>query len=684
MECNKEEAIRAREIAERKLAEKDFVGAKKFSLKAQSLFPRLEGIPQILTILEVYFASENKVNGETDWYGVLGVNPFADDEAIRKQYRMLALLLHPDKNKSIGADGAFKLLSEAWSLLSDKSKRSAYNQRRFSKGIQRNILMRSGAAPPPQNANGFHNVPKRATSSSKVAQNTARVQLSSVARSQPRTDTFWTLCRKCRMHYEYLRVYLNHTLQCPNCHEPFHACETAPPVNMSTPPVSSAQQRSQNPSHYPPNGVNPARGSSSSTCTNAPQSQFGSEKRRREHEVAPGMDGFLKKRRVNDYGNGWMGSNKKPDVIRDFMQLDTRKLLVAKARMEVRKKVLEWDVESETKATKAAEKKQKQNQKERQRDNENEKSYVKGKTFGVYKNGVSSSFSAVNDVKEKKVIEPVVMDVPDPDFYDFDQDRTEESFKQNQVWASYDDDDGMPRFYAMIHKVISLSPFQVEISWLRSKTNNEFGPLEWVTLGFYKTCGEFRSGKHEISKSLNSFSHKVEWAQGPGGNLRIYPKRGDVWALYRNWSHDWNEHTPDETIHKYDMVEVLEDYCELQGAVYIAPLIKVPGFKTVFRTDTDPDKVRRIPKEEMFRFSHKVPSHVLTGFEGQNAPKGCLELDPAATPLELLQVVAKDCKPTMVIENENIPERKEEQQKKEESKRGGTLLTYSRKQHHRS
>lgn len=46
MECNKDEAIRARVIGERKLTEKDYVGAKKFVVKAQSLFPELEGIPQ--------------------------------------------------------------------------------------------------------------------------------------------------------------------------------------------------------------------------------------------------------------------------------------------------------------------------------------------------------------------------------------------------------------------------------------------------------------------------------------------------------------------------------------------------------------------------------------------------------------------------------------------------------------
>ncbi|KAK4792829.1 hypothetical protein SAY86_023264 [Trapa natans] len=44
----------------------------------------------------------------------------------------------------------------------------------------------------------------------------------------------------------------------------------------------------------------------------------------------------------------------------------------------------------------------------------------------------------------------------------------------------------------------------------------------------------------------------------------------------------------------------------------------------------DPNEVRRIPREEMLRFSHQVPGHLLTGQEAQHAPKGCWELNPAA------------------------------------------------------
>ncbi|KAH6766149.1 Chaperone DnaJ-domain superfamily protein [Perilla frutescens var. hirtella] len=106
------------------------LGVKKFALKAQNLYPELDGISQMVMMLDIYIsAEEEKLNGESNWYGVLGLTPLVDDETIRKQYRKLALLLHPDKNRSIGAEGAFQFISQAWNLLSDKSKKVAYDQR---------------------------------------------------------------------------------------------------------------------------------------------------------------------------------------------------------------------------------------------------------------------------------------------------------------------------------------------------------------------------------------------------------------------------------------------------------------------------------------------------------------------------------------------------------------------------
>lgn len=229
------------------------------------------------------------------------------------------------------------------------------------------------------------------------------------------------------------------------------------------------------------------------------------------------------------------------------------------------------------------------------------------------------------------------MEVPDSEFHDFDNDRVMESFAGNQVWAVYDEDDGMPRLYALIRKA-SGRPFKLQFSWLNSESNMEPESIKWIDSGFHRTCGDFNVEKKKSSLNINSFSHKVVGWTKAANVFQIFPKKGDVWALYSNWSPNWNEHTTEEEKHKYDMVEVLQDYDEERG-VTIIPLVKVSGFKAVFCRHSDTKEVRTVPKEEIFRFSHQVSSYVLTDQEAPNVPKGSRELDPAAMPLELLQVI---------------------------------------------
>ncbi|CAA7034718.1 unnamed protein product [Microthlaspi erraticum] len=131
MESDKEEARRALETAERKLSENDYNGAREFVWKAHKLYPELVGLEQVLMITHVYMCG-------SDWYGILGVDPLADDETVKRQYKKLALSLHPDKNRFHGAEGAFKLVSDAWCLLSDKPKRLAYDRtRRWKESYQK-------------------------------------------------------------------------------------------------------------------------------------------------------------------------------------------------------------------------------------------------------------------------------------------------------------------------------------------------------------------------------------------------------------------------------------------------------------------------------------------------------------------------------------------------------------------
>lgn len=72
------------------------------------------------------FASASEAR---DLYKVLGVSRDASDEDIKKAYRKLALKWHPDQNKDnqAKAEAKFKEISEAYSVLSDKNKRQAYD-----------------------------------------------------------------------------------------------------------------------------------------------------------------------------------------------------------------------------------------------------------------------------------------------------------------------------------------------------------------------------------------------------------------------------------------------------------------------------------------------------------------------------------------------------------------------------
>ncbi|XP_076935673.1 uncharacterized protein LOC143602464 [Bidens hawaiensis] len=583
-----EEAVKAKQSAEKLFAVKDFMGAKHYALKAQSICPQLEGVPQMVTTFEVLSTLQNRVNGEVDLYSVLGVNASAERSVLKKQFKKLVVLLHPDDNRTVGAAEAFKLVSDAWSVLSDRLKRYSYDVKRNSQFL----------------AAGSQSVSK--------------------------LDTFWTVCTSCRVQYEYLRKYVNKRLSCKNCRGIFVSVETgSAPVTYC--PWSYAAENNNGNGYanfsynvnssvcfggngssvfHSDHGPKYASGLSFQWSNSTSHKSNGRAKGYGKHgpgEVT-GLSGVRlgrppKNRKVEDVnGPGPDLVVPNGNVVNETLTrwyppapvIDVRKLLIDKARSVIRCKLEEMKLAS--------------------------------------KNG-----------KAVKKQSPAPITVPDPDFHDFDTDRSEEVFKPKQIWAIYDEEDGMPRLYCLIREVISVSPFQVHISYLNSKTDTEFGSIKWIESGFTKSCGSFRVFHSETIDQVNIFSHLLGREKaGRGGCVKIYPKSGDVWAVYRNWSVNWNQKTPKEVIHQYEMVEIVDDYSEELG-VCVTPLVKLEGYKTVYQRDLNGNGngSRRIPRQEMFRFSHQVPSCLLRG-QALNLPDGCWDLDPAATPEELLRAAIED------------------------------------------
>ncbi|KAK3184518.1 hypothetical protein Dsin_031804 [Dipteronia sinensis] len=691
MEANIEEALRAKEIAEKRFAEKDFAGAKNYALKAKTLCPELEGIAQMVATFEVYFASEVKRNGEIDYYAVLGLKPSANKDAVKKQYRKMAVLLHPDKNKCVGADGAFKLVSEAWSLLSDNIKRNSYD-------LKRNKQLASGVV--------------QANLSSVYATGTGCPNLST---PHTRLDTFWTVCTSCKVQYEYLRKYVNKRLSCKNCRGTFVAVETGTaPVTGSFPytpwsymPANGYGGHGYDGVTYVPTNATIVTGngvagyhsghgyeyvsnvsfqwsslSGTSTGIVSPNgtgaipsdvvyqgngnvngagskvksgsdgkrsisghiepsgSKAGRPDKRRKVVVGatvknvPEETGLNSASQIN-LANGNANNEHDPKLSRptelqnrrcsNAPAFDARKLLMDKARTEIGKKLEEIRLAAVAAAA--------------------VKENAKSRTDAAHSVDASKRADvSFSDVKlETNVNAPATITVPDPDFHDFDNDRSEECFKPKQIWAIYDEDDGMPRLYCLIRQVISTKPFKIHISYLNSKTDSEFGSVNWVDSGFTKSCGHFRAYTSDVVDQVNIFSHLLRGEKaGRGGCVRIFPKSGQIWAVYRNWSKEWNRSTPADIRHKYEMVEVLDDYSEELG-VCVTPLVKLAGFKTVYQRNTDKKAIRWIPRREMLRFSHQVPTWLLKG-EASNLPENCWDLDPAATPDELLHAGTTESK----------------------------------------
>ena len=65
------------------------------------------------------------MSSKKDYYEVLGVSKDASDEDIKRSFRKLAKMYHPD-NKETGDEAKFKEIGEAYAILSDPQKRKQY------------------------------------------------------------------------------------------------------------------------------------------------------------------------------------------------------------------------------------------------------------------------------------------------------------------------------------------------------------------------------------------------------------------------------------------------------------------------------------------------------------------------------------------------------------------------------
>ncbi|RZC53717.1 hypothetical protein C5167_012586 [Papaver somniferum] len=221
--------------------------------------------------------------------------------------------------------------------------------------------------------------------------------------------------------------------------------------------------------------------------------------------------------------------------------------------------------------------------------------------------------------------EPVA--VADSDFYDFDRHRSEECFAVDQMWAIFDDLDD-------------------ETAWKRS--------------GLPAACGVFKHEKTHIIEGVSTFSHKIVWQKGARNTYKIYPRKGETWALYKNWNVKWSSDPDNHREYEYEFVVVLSDYTK--SGILVARLVKLKGYVCLFKPVKNNGMPSfQIPVNEMLRFSHRVPSFRTNGREHKTVPEGYFELDPASLPNNLEEVsdfTDGKAETVDVLENLSMPKKR--------------------------
>ncbi|KAL2545485.1 DNAJ heat shock N-terminal domain-containing protein [Forsythia ovata] len=542
-----EEALFLKNLAEKKYISKSLKSAMKYAKRAHQLYPTLDGLSEMLTAFKILqtaakpifeTAPERNSASPPDYYKILQLERFSHINTIKKQYKKLALTLHPDKNPFVASEEAFKLVAEAVRVLSDKIRRKEFDMRL-------RIAMQSEAV---EGAEGIE-------------------------------ETFWTACSTCRLLHQFEKKYLGHNLMCPRCKKSFKAVEVE--VSCENEENVGVDRNVET------NGAAPTRISA----------------RIRERVKKGGKLGDLEKGGFGVKKNSGVGEVLERSGKKVKRNAGVNVGLAINLKSKRGEKVIN----------------------------------IGGRGTHGNRGLTLKRVDKIEGLRASKNDDLEIMPVEDSDFYDFDKDRRGRSFNKGQVWAVYDDDDGMPRHYALIDEIVSVNPFEVTISWLDFQRNGNEVWTGSVKMGFHVSCGRFKVSRKTSVKYLNMFSHVVDCERAARELYRIYPKKGSVWALYNENAlnaEGMNQGGKDKSC--FDIVVCLTSFNDVYG-LSMAHLEKVHGFRTIFkRREVGATAIRLLEEDDIKLFSHQIPARKLSGEEASGLPKDCWELDPASLTSQLL------------------------------------------------
>ncbi|RID44635.1 hypothetical protein BRARA_I01417 [Brassica rapa] len=117
--------------AQKLLLSGDLNGSKTYAIRAcEADHSLVDPAELILAVADTLLAGESRIRADLpDWYAVLRlVRLTHNPELVATQYSRLAVLLNPSRNRFPYSDQAFRLISDAWYVLSDPSRKALYDR----------------------------------------------------------------------------------------------------------------------------------------------------------------------------------------------------------------------------------------------------------------------------------------------------------------------------------------------------------------------------------------------------------------------------------------------------------------------------------------------------------------------------------------------------------------------------
>lgn len=213
-------------------------------------------------------------------------------------------------------------------------------------------------------------------------------------------------------------------------------------------------------------------------------------------------------------------------------------------------------------------------------------------------------------------------------YNDFWKIRRNECFQVGQIWAAQHQE-RLAQRYARIN---SKSNNELAVAWMRPIPVME-DERRWCVTGLPVACGSFELDPDMDEEKVNGpsvFSQMCAWVHGATEEqIDVYPNKGEIWAVYEDWNlAEWSMDLEVMNSCRFRIVEILSDYCKYMG-VLVGCLVKVEGFNSIFRREGDEGEYTsfRVLPNNLFMFSHCIPSHRFKGGEMDNVEEGMFELD---------------------------------------------------------